>query len=262
VSLIPALIFVTWMFAVSGEFASSAAALSFVSYGGIYWLIVGAVPFAVLILAWMIAVGRSGLVAATIPIHMVLCAFASWMIGLARPPYSSESDGVDYALLGALAAALCLLVAAAVAIWFDRLRAPARARAAAARTPQALAAREAAREQQTLEQQAEAIRRYEAAYALAHGGERPPAGAMPSTAFIPAAQPRINVMAVLSLVFSLAVGSVLAVIFGHVALGQIRRTGDNGRGLAIAGLVIGYIGIGAGLVVAVVWLAVGVQFFR
>jgi peptidyl-prolyl cis-trans isomerase B (cyclophilin B) len=31
------------------------------------------------------------------------------------------------------------------------------------------------------------------------------------------------------------------VIFGHVALSQINKTGEGGRGLAIAGLVIGYV---------------------
>ena len=37
-------------------------------------------------------------------------------------------------------------------------------------------------------------------------------------------------------------GSVLAVIFGHVALGQIERSGgrQRGKGLAIAGLALGY----------------------
>lgn len=39
------------------------------------------------------------------------------------------------------------------------------------------------------------------------------------------------------------VGSILAVIFGHVALKQIKRNGESGRGLAIAGLVLGYLGI-------------------
>lgn len=39
-------------------------------------------------------------------------------------------------------------------------------------------------------------------------------------------------------------GSILAVIFGHVALSQIARSGQNGRGLAIAGLVLGWIGVG------------------
>jgi hypothetical protein len=39
------------------------------------------------------------------------------------------------------------------------------------------------------------------------------------------------------------IGSVLAVVFGHVALNQIERTGQSGRGMAIAGLVLGYLGV-------------------
>jgi hypothetical protein len=56
-----------------------------------------------------------------------------------------------------------------------------------------------------------------------------------------------NGLAVASLVVGLFwmwwIGSVLAVVFGHVALGQIARNGQSGRGLAIAGLVLGYIGL-------------------
>jgi hypothetical protein len=37
-------------------------------------------------------------------------------------------------------------------------------------------------------------------------------------------------------------GSIIAVVCGHVARGQIRRTGEQGDGLALAGLVLGYIG--------------------
>lgn len=51
---------------------------------------------------------------------------------------------------------------------------------------------------------------------------------------------RLSVYAVLSLVFSLLIAP-LGVVFGHIALSEIRKTGDRGRGLAIAGLVIGYI---------------------
>ncbi len=39
------------------------------------------------------------------------------------------------------------------------------------------------------------------------------------------------------------IGSVLAVVFGHIALAQIREHGQGGRGMAIAGLVLGYIGM-------------------
>ncbi|GAA2125426.1 DUF4190 domain-containing protein [Actinomadura napierensis] len=35
--------------------------------------------------------------------------------------------------------------------------------------------------------------------------------------------------------------SVLAIIFGHVAQGQIKRTHEEGSGMAIAGLILGYI---------------------
>lgn len=34
---------------------------------------------------------------------------------------------------------------------------------------------------------------------------------------------------------------IAAIVFGHIALGQIKRTGDAGRGLALTGLVIGYV---------------------
>ena len=46
-------------------------------------------------------------------------------------------------------------------------------------------------------------------------------------------------------------GSFLAVIFGHVALGQINRSGgrQQGAGLAITGLVLGYLELAALLLV-------------
>lgn len=54
--------------------------------------------------------------------------------------------------------------------------------------------------------------------------------------------PPTNTLAIIALVGSFFV-SLVGVICGHIALGQIRRTGEGGRGLAIAGLVIGYLGI-------------------
>ena len=44
-------------------------------------------------------------------------------------------------------------------------------------------------------------------------------------------------------------GSILAVIFGHIALSQIRHSRQGGRGLAIAGLVLGYVGLALFLLV-------------
>lgn len=34
--------------------------------------------------------------------------------------------------------------------------------------------------------------------------------------------------------------AVVAVVLGHVALARVRRSGESGRGLAIAALVVGY----------------------
>jgi hypothetical protein len=64
---------------------------------------------------------------------------------------------------------------------------------------------------------------------------------------------------VLGIVWVFWVGSILAVIFGHVALSQIKRSmgAVTGRGLAIAGLVLGYLWL-AFLVVVIVLAATGV----
>ena len=59
----------------------------------------------------------------------------------------------------------------------------------------------------------------------------------------PAAAPRTNTMALLSFIFCL-LGGLLGIVFGHIALSQIKRTGESGKGLAIAGLVLGYGWIG------------------
>lgn len=48
----------------------------------------------------------------------------------------------------------------------------------------------------------------------------------------------------------LGTGSFLGIIFGIVALNQIKRTGQGGRGLAIAGIVIGSV-VTAGLVILI-----------
>ncbi|MDV6305483.1 DUF4190 domain-containing protein [Rhodococcus cerastii] len=49
-----------------------------------------------------------------------------------------------------------------------------------------------------------------------------------------------NTFAVLALVFGI-IGGLLGVVFGHIALSQIKRTGEGGHGLAVAGLALGYI---------------------
>ncbi|WP_216353863.1 DUF4190 domain-containing protein [Arthrobacter sp. SRS-W-1-2016] len=50
---------------------------------------------------------------------------------------------------------------------------------------------------------------------------------------------KTNVLAILSLVFGI-VGGIVAIPIGHIALSQIRRTGEGGRGMALAGLALAY----------------------
>lgn len=56
---------------------------------------------------------------------------------------------------------------------------------------------------------------------------------------------KFNTLAIVSLATALTgFGVIAAIITGHISLAQIKRSGENGRGLAIAGVVIGYVSIG------------------
>jgi hypothetical protein len=69
-----------------------------------------------------------------------------------------------------------------------------------------------------------------------------------------------NGMAIASMVLGILwlwwIGSVLALIFGYVALNQIKERNQSGRGMAIAGVVLGWIGVGT-LVFFVIVVAAG-----
>jgi len=86
----------------------------------------------------------------------------------------------------------------------------------------------------------------------------PPYGAYPPPPYDPygyAARPRpTNGMAIASLICAFLFAP-LGIIFGHISLSQIKRTGEEGHGLAVAGLVISYlVTIGTILVmVFIVW---------
>jgi peptidyl-prolyl cis-trans isomerase B (cyclophilin B) len=68
-----------------------------------------------------------------------------------------------------------------------------------------------------------------------------------------------NGMAIASLICAF-VFAPLGIIFGHISLSQIKRTGEEGDGLAVAGLVISYV-ITVGTIIvmaAVVWFTIAV----
>ena len=66
-------------------------------------------------------------------------------------------------------------------------------------------------------------------------------------------------MAIASLVLGFlwlcCLGSILALIFGYVALSQIKERNEAGRGMAIAGVVLGWVGAGVGLIVLIAVIA-------
>jgi hypothetical protein len=72
------------------------------------------------------------------------------------------------------------------------------------------------------------------------------------------AQRPTNGMAIASMVLGILwvywLGSILALVFGYIARNQIRQRGENGDGMAIAGLVLGWVGIG---VLALIFLFFG-----
>ena len=73
---------------------------------------------------------------------------------------------------------------------------------------------------------------------------------------------KMNGLAIASMVVGIVwiywIGSILAVIFGHISLNQIKKNpGQKGKGFAIAGIALGWTGVGILLLVIVI--AIGVN---
>lgn len=65
---------------------------------------------------------------------------------------------------------------------------------------------------------------------------------------------KYNVLSIISLVTGILGISLAAIITGHIGLSQIGRTREKGRGFAIAGLVLGYLGILVGIIALFVFI--------
>lgn len=70
----------------------------------------------------------------------------------------------------------------------------------------------------------------------------PPVTPPPATpAYAPAAVgPKTNTLAIVALIAAFVV-PLAGIIVGHIALGQIKRTGEGGHGLALWGTILGYV---------------------
>jgi hypothetical protein len=111
------------------------------------------------------------------------------------------------------------------------------------------------------------VQTYAPAAAPSSGGPMPgyaPPTSAPGTApaIDPAAPKSTNGLAIASMVLGILwvywIGSILALVFGYVAKGQINASGgqQGGKGMAIAGIVLGWVGVGI-LCISIVVLILG-----
>lgn len=118
----------------------------------------------------------------------------------------------------------------------------------------------------------------EASWGSAHqpptGQQPPPAqwptqqpGPQPAQTWAPAGPARTNGYALAALILGIAgfvviplIGHILAIVFGYTGKGQIDRSGgvEEGRGMAVAGIVLGWIGIALSVIVIVIVIIVAV----
>ncbi|MFC6356128.1 DUF4190 domain-containing protein [Luethyella okanaganae] len=74
--------------------------------------------------------------------------------------------------------------------------------------------------------------------------------AVPSPA--PAAQAPWNVLSIVGFVLSLIGFNVVAVILGFIGLSQVKKSGERGRGFALAAVIIGLLSIVVFVIVMIV----------
>jgi hypothetical protein len=75
-----------------------------------------------------------------------------------------------------------------------------------------------------------------------------------------APQQKTNTLAIVSLVASLVgivwilpfIGSLVGVITGHMSLNQLKTSGEKGRGLALAGTIVGWVGLAFTIIIGIV----------
>jgi hypothetical protein len=97
-----------------------------------------------------------------------------------------------------------------------------------------------------------------------YNGPQPPYPAyqQPYSPYPPA--PPTNGLAIAALVcgaggFVIGLSFIPAIICGHLARKQIRQTGEQGAGLALAGLILGYVGIVLFIALIAVFVGIAVS---
>lgn len=106
-------------------------------------------------------------------------------------------------------------------------------------------------------------------YQAPHEGYQAPYGGYeaPYGGYGPPPPRGTNGMSIAALIMGIAglflcgITSIVGVVLGHISLGQIKRTGEEGRPMAIAGLVLSYFGILCWLLVVLLFVVIGAGAF-
>ena len=87
----------------------------------------------------------------------------------------------------------------------------------------------------------------------------------PNAAPVPAAQPapaapaapaeKWNVLSIVAFVLAIVQINLIAIILGFIGLNQVKKTGERGRGLALAAIIIGFASIIFWIIITVVIFA-------
>ncbi|QJU55349.1 DUF4190 domain-containing protein [Herbiconiux sp. KACC 21604] len=95
------------------------------------------------------------------------------------------------------------------------------------------------------------------------GGPVPPMPTGPAAPQYYAPAPaKTNTLGIITLVLGVLGFGLVPVITGHIALNQIKRTHEDGRGITLAGLILGYVTLAGWLAVALFWIAAaGIAIF-
>lgn len=75
----------------------------------------------------------------------------------------------------------------------------------------------------------------------------------PAPAQQPASTEKWNVLSIVAFVLSLVGFNVIAIVLGFIGLNQVKKTGERGRGLAIAAIIIGFVSIALFIII---WITV------
>ena len=81
----------------------------------------------------------------------------------------------------------------------------------------------------------------------------PPAPEPSSTPYSSAPEQKTNTLAIVALILGILI-PIAGIVVGHISLSQIKKTGENGRGLALTGTILGYVFSGLWIIFWVVTL--------